>query len=260
MSMDVLLARVALRDRSLLDVVDLSVRFLMRHLSVYARVAAIVLVPMFAATWLIAAYAGWLWGWPCALLLSMFASSPFTILASRLVFEPEVPASSVLKTALFTLPRLLSCRLLQIFAVSFGFLLFVIPGIWAQVLFLFSSEVVVLEQASMSTALGRLQRLLGGNSGDVLMAMLLLLALNLGAVCLGDVVFRAVLEELLQIGAPPSLFETGGCVLGLLGFWLAVPLVATVRLFVYLNLRTRREGWDIQTRFAAMVARGEVGA
>jgi hypothetical protein len=65
-----------------------------------------------------------------------------------------------------------------------------------------------------------------------------------------------VLEELLQIHLRPSEEEIGGP-LFMFGMWLAVPLLTTARFFVYLNLRTRREGWDIQTRFAAIAARSE---
>ena len=36
---------------------------------------------------------------------------------------------------------------------------------------------------------------------------------------------------------------------------------ATTRFFVYLDVRTRAEGWDIQTRFAALARRdAEAGA
>jgi hypothetical protein len=36
---------------------------------------------------------------------------------------------------------------------------------------------------------------------------------------------------------------------------LFIPYVATARFLAYLDLRTRSEGWDIQTRFAAIALR-----
>lgn len=51
------------------------------------------------------------------------------------------------------------------------------------------------------------------------------------------------------------MFVDGGSALALLGWWLSVPFVATARFFVYLDIRTRSEGWDIQTRFAGIAAR-----
>ena len=51
------------------------------------------------------------------------------------------------------------------------------------------------------------------------------------------------------------MFREGGSWLALAGWWSALPLLATARFFVYLDIRTRSEGWDIQTRFAAIAAR-----
>lgn len=254
--MNVLEARVALRERTLLDVVDLSLRFVMSHLGAYARVSLAVLLPGFLGSWAIAAYFGWIWGWTGAVLLGMVASAPFTALASRLVFAPRVGTGDALRIALGSLARMIACRLMQILGVTTGVIFFVVPGTWVAMLFFLVSEVVVLEQASVGTAVTRLGRLLAGHSGQILMALLALNALTVAAVFLGDIVGRAVLEDLLQVKAPVSLFEAGGSPLGLLGFWLALPVLTTSRLFVYLDLRTRREGWDIQTRFAAISARG----
>ena len=52
-----------------------------------------------------------------------------------------------------------------------------------------------------------------------------------------------------EVGGPIALFSA----------WLAMPTLTVARFFVYLNLRTRREGWDIQTRFAALAARAAEG-
>ena len=73
---------------------------------------------------------------------------------------------------------------------------------------------------------------------------------------LADVAGREVLDSVLEVKPPPSMFEEGGSVLALLGFWSVLPIRATARFFVYLDVRTRSEGWDIQTRFAALAARG----
>ena len=36
---------------------------------------------------------------------------------------------------------------------------------------------------------------------------------------------------------------------------MTVPFAATCRFLLYINARTRTEGWDVQTRFAAIAAR-----
>src|SRR6202020_2688810 len=80
--MNVLEARVVLRDRTFLDVIDLAVRFLVRYWRAYAKLAAIVLPLPFLLTWGVAALGGWGWGWTVAILLSPFVAAPFTALAS----------------------------------------------------------------------------------------------------------------------------------------------------------------------------------
>ena len=252
--MNVLSAKIALRDRSLLDVLDLSVRFVVAHARAYFLMSAVVSVPGFLVSWLCAVKLGWLAGWAAAFALVSFAEAPYVVLASRLVFEEDVPTGAALGVALRALPRLIGFRLLQIASIASGAIFFLVPGVWVASLFLFGTEVIVLEQARVGASVGRMQRLGTGFFGDVLMAMLALWALYAVAIVLGDATGHAILEELLQIKVRPSEDEIGGPI-ALFALWMAVPTLTTARLLVYLNLRTRREGWDIQTRFAALAAR-----
>jgi hypothetical protein len=129
--------------------------------------------------------------------------------------------------------------------------------VWIGVSLFFIVEVAVLERATFGTALARSLRIAAGQSGHAVAAVLALLSLQLIAVALGDQIGRSVLVDLLQFSAPESLWTSGGGALALIGFWLFVPYVATARFFVYLDLRTRNEGWDIQTRFAAIALRAD---
>jgi hypothetical protein len=258
--MNVLEARVVLRDRSLLESVDLALRFLVHYWRKYALVAAIVLPPAFLLTLVIALGAGWGWGWTVAIGLGPFVAAPFTALASRLLFEPSARVGEVLRSAASALPRLIGVRMLEWCALVFLGLFLVFPAIWALALFFYVNEVMVLERASVGTGLTRLQRMLSGQSGDVIMALLFLTALHVVAVFLGDIVGRSLLEQILELPAPPSIFDAKGSVLGLLSFWGFVPFLATCRFLLYINGRTRTEGWDVQTRFAAIVARAAAEA
>jgi hypothetical protein len=49
--MDLMRARVALRERPLLDIFDLAVRFCAAHAWAYAKLSLFVLVPAFAVSW-----------------------------------------------------------------------------------------------------------------------------------------------------------------------------------------------------------------
>lgn len=258
--MNILAARVAFRERPLVDVIDLSLRFVVVHARDYAKVALAVVLPAFLASWAAASLGGWVVGWVVAIALSSLATTPFTILASRLVFE-EVPRTrDVLAAAARDLPGILVVRLLSLFALALGLLVLVVPAAWFGAVVFFVDEVKLLERADLTPAFARAQRLATSSLGTALMAHLLFLVLRVSAVALADVAGRAVLGELLQFRPPESAFSAGGSVLCLAGLFLTVPFFATGRLFAYLDVRTRSEGWDIQTRFAALAARAAADA
>jgi hypothetical protein len=87
--------------------------------------------------------------------------------------------------------------------------------------------------------------------------MFILLFAPVAAAMLADAAGREVLGTVLEIKPPPSMFTVGGSWLAMLGWWALLPLVSVLRFFVYLDIRTRTEGWDIQTRFAEIAARAE---
>lgn len=250
--MDLREARVVLRERRLLDVLDLAVRFLVSHAVPYAVVSAFVLVPCAVATVMLATHLGFTQGLMFALALSAFAEVPFTVLGSRLVFEQEVSFGQVFKTAFRRTPAVLVTRGLVAIAATLGATMFVLPGIWLAVSFFYVTEIVALEEASVGTAMSRAQRMLSGRFGDAMLAWMLLGALHLGATWLGDRALASILTDLFQITAPPKIGDPDGGVLGLVAYWMVVPYVTTARLFAYLDLRTRTEGWDVQVRFAAL--------
>jgi hypothetical protein len=216
---------------------------------------ASIVAPLGLLSWLLAARAGWALGWMGTILLALLAQAPFTVLAARLVFEPEVRVRDVLGAAVRALPRLLLIRVVQLVALLGGLLMFVLPGLWAGVALLFVVEVAILERAGLGVAISRSLRITTGQSGRPVVLALALFLLHLAATALGDDVGRFVVGSLFQFSEPPSLWVAGGSPLALVGFWIFVPYAATARFFAYLDLRTRREGWDIQTQFAAILLR-----
>jgi hypothetical protein len=253
--MDLMHARVALRERTFLDVFDLTVRFVFSHKAVFGKVALVVVVPAFLVSWAFAYVAGWAWGWAGALVMFSFAQAPFTALASRLVFEDRTRLRDALGASFRALPRLVGARILQAMGLALAGVLFVFPMAWVGTIWIFLGEIIVLEHASVGTAFTRSRQVTSSDFGDALLAWLALVLLPAVSVILMDISGRSLLEEIFEVTPPVSMFKEGGSWLALAGLFLFLPFAATARFFFYLNFRTRAEGWDIQTRFAAIAAR-----
>ena len=253
--MDLVHARVALRERPLLDVVDLSIRFCVANAGAYARLSAAVLVPGLLASFAIARLGGWALGWMAAVVLSALVDAPFVALASRLVFSERTRVREVLRATAAATPRLLVARLGQLFAFAVCLLAMGLPWLWLGSLLLFVPEVIVLEQSRPRSAWARASRIANAQLGIVMAANIVLSTLFVAGPIVADIAGRELLGTVLEIRPPRGVFAEGGSALALLGFWCLVPLRATARFFFYLDVRTRTEGWDIQTRFAALAAR-----
>jgi hypothetical protein len=255
--MDLKLARVALRERSILEVVDLAVVFMSRHRAVYLRTMLAACGPPYVVACLFGVYAGWEWAWATAVLLGAAAQAPFTILASRLVFEGEVRARDAVATALRAMPKVVVVRLAQLVATLASRTALLVPGLLAAAATLFVSEALLLERASIGSVFGRSRRIAATRFDVAVGGVFTFAVIVLGAVLLGDVGGRSIVSDVLEFRAPGSIFEAGGGWLPMLGFWIVVPFLATARFFLYLDFRTRSEGWDVQTRFAAIAARDD---
>lgn len=253
--MNLLSARVAFRDRGLADVLDLTVRFLSVHRGVVLRVGALTVLPFALVALLAGRFLGWQLAWAVALPLVILVDAPFTILASRLVFEQDVRARDVLQASLRASFRVVSARILALVLVALGTGMIVVPGIAVAAFTLFVGEVMLLERSPLGRSFARAYSVASNATGDVVLAILVLALVPIGAVLLTDVGGRMLIGEVFQFRPPRPVWSEGGSALGVLGLFLQVPFFATARFFLYLNVRTRTEGWDIQARFAALAAR-----
>jgi hypothetical protein len=258
--LDLVQARVAFRDRPLADVLDLALRFVVVHGRSYAKVVLGAVVPLAALSLLAGWKLGWTAAWAVSLPLAIVAEVPFTVLASRLVFQEHVRARDVLHAALRDGPRVVVVRALAAALIALGMTGLVVPGFWLATIFLFLGEVMLLERASVGQVFGRSQRVASSAVSEVLLGVLVLGLVPIGSVLLADIAGRTILGELLLFRPPRPFWTEGGGVLATLGLFAQVPYLATARFFLYLNVRTRAEGWDIQTRFAAVAARADEDA
>ena len=256
--MNLLAARVVLRPRSLGDVLDLTVPFCLSNRRLLWRLGLTSLLPAFALCLYVHFGRQWTWAqtWLLAVGLGDVLEGLFTTAFGELLFQqPEAVRPAAiwgrfgrrLGSYLFAL---LVARVLLALSV-----LFVPVTPFAAVHLLFVREVGLLEGASVFASIARSYRFVQRQVGACLGLLMGLLAapamMAMGAELLGD----AVVDTVLQLGSPfGELFKQGGSAYALLGFFLSVPVVAGARFLKYIDVRTRKEGWDIQLRFTAIAA------
>ncbi len=272
-------AHVVLRDRALVDVFDLAVRFVAAHAARLWRPMLALLAPGFALCWLVGVSHGWIAAWIAALALGMVAQAPFTLFASRLVFDDRASLSGALRDSVRAASALVVVRAAQAAlpasaalllalavgsenkaAIALAALFCVLIGLvslWLGALFVFAPEAAMLERGGATASLRRARALSGSSPSDALLTLVAIALVVASMVLVAEYAGRSLLEDLLQVDAPPALIEVGGSPLALAGFWLSVPYVAVARLLAYLNVRTRVEAWDVQTRFFALAARAQ---
>ncbi|PRP91707.1 hypothetical protein ENSA5_52870 [Enhygromyxa salina] len=254
-------ARVVLRPRNLSEIFDLALRFATDPAAkLYAKLGALTLLPAWGLTLAARWGLGWDWGlvWLLALALVTPIQGVFTVAVGRMMFAEEVSVAEVLGQYLRRLPAYIGALFVtrvMIGVMSLGFFL-VIPPLWMWGRCTYIHEACLLEQAGPVEAVSRASRMINRN---VMSAVALLLMLTLAAAAFvfvaESLLNDGLLEFVLQVGRPfGSLFDEGGSAAALLGLFLAVPYWATVRFLAYVDLRTRRDGWDVQLRFMAIQA------
>ena len=191
---------------------------------------------------------------------SMFAP-PVVATIGMLVFSPKVKLRDVVSMSLRrALPYWLAfipMRLATLVAAA-GLL---VPGyyVWRQAWFL--GPVVLLEGTGVADSLKRASRFAIGYHGHVAAH-----AAHAGALlCYFSFTFASLVFVLLKtvIGANvPAIdrllvYEHLNHAVGMIGFALAVPFVTMMWFFVYLDVRTRKEGWDLEIAFRASAEKME---
>lgn len=258
--MNLLAARVVLRPRTLADVLDLALPLCIANRRLLIALAAGALGPIAGlAAWL-RLHHHWGWGplWCLVLGIAFLVEGLFTVAFGELLFrEPgEVRAGSVARAFAARLPSHLVVVIGRQLAVIASAMLVFAPFILAPST-IFVGEAQLLERSSPGTAWSRSRALARNRASFCLGLWLATLALPALGAFVGDQIGNAVLGFLLQLGRPTGdLFDGGGSGFAVAGALLAVPVAAAARFLGYIDLRTRKEGWDIQLRFTAIAAEG----
>lgn len=267
--------RIVLRPRSVDEVYDLALGYLALHWRDFRSLLAVcVLVPSLVA-WLTttalepelgsegARAAGFI-------ALAIFARSLeglMTVAGGRHLFMSPTSALAGLGSALKALP---GRALVTLVIWGPSVLGLTYPGEWedfgigwvsmvglgyffTSLRPLHRSEVRTLERGSWKDTSRRLKELDRGRAGRNLGFRLLAAGGRTLCIMMGMSVAATVFDLLLQLKNIDSLVLTGAA----LAYSAAAPLVALARLFDYIDARARTDGWDIQVRFATLVARAE---
>lgn len=254
--MNLLAARVALRERKLADVLDLALPLCMSNRGPLGVIALWVLGPT-------AGLAAWLriarhWQWPalwCVVLEASFlAEGAFTAALGELLFREasEVRPRAVLRGWLGRLGAYLRVVVGRQLLLAISLVLVIVPFVQGPQT-LFVGEALLLERGTPATAWAR-SRGLARNRGPFCLGLwLATLAMPVLGAFAADQIGNAVIGFALQLGRPTGdLLAQGGSGFAVAGALLAAPIAAAARFLGYVDLRTRKEGWDIQLRFVAL--------
>ena len=257
--MNLFAARLALRPRSLTEVLDLAAPFCLANARLLGRLALVSLAPLAVLAGALRMGLRWEWLgiWWTLVPLAWLSTGLFTAgLGDAMFHDPDkVSARAVVARFLRRLPAQLLVkfvRVLVLLSCASG----VVPLLLEGPRWLFPIEATLLEKADLGAAISRSRSLGRRRAGFCLGLGVALLALPVLTVVLAEAVGGMLIQFVFQLGEPfGSLWKQGGSGFAVLGLLLAVPLAASMRFLGYIDLRTRSEGWDLQLRFAAWAER-----
>ena len=257
--MNLFSARLVLRPRLLTEVLDLAAPFCVANAGLLGRLSLTTLLPIAA----IAAGARlglrWSWGevWLLLIPLCVLAEAVFTLALGEALFRPpaEIRAAAVVGKFVRRLPLLVFMQMLRL-VVVLGCASVLVPLPLEGPRWLFIGEALLLEESSARECIRRSRALARDRLGFCLGLSVALLVLPAAMVMLAELMGGAVVGFVFQLGQPlGAVGDDGGSAFAVLGLLLSAPLAACLRFLGYIDLRTRKEGWDIQLRFASWAER-----
>ena len=260
--------RIAIRERDLLDILDLSLRVVRSHAMplILASLAGCLPVAVFNA-WLLSDVAARIdldvdapWGYFGRMLMLYFwliplATAPVTLLLGQVLFQQQPDARRIAAEFWQSLPQLMLFQLIVrgLLTVPVVTWLFPLMG-WP-----YLNEVILLERNRLRRRTGqglstyrRSKALHSGSSGDFFARWIASVLVGVGLIAAlwltlwfvrislwSDVTFD---REMYTFYLPIAL-------------WTVASYFAVVRFLSYLDLRIRREGWEIELRLRAEAAK-----
>lgn len=239
------LCRIVLRPRHPLEVLDLACVLIRHKWRPYVRLAAWILLPL----WLAASAVAWLVpGAGVAVLLVLLClgpllEAPFTRMTGLLLFQDAVGVWEVVRD---TIGRSGAMVLPFVVRATVGWIPFVDAAL------LFVTEATLLERVPAPRALQRSTLLAGGNGAQAWAGALAWYGMTAWCAGVGELAGQGIVRDILQLGEPFGSAWDGAVTPYLVGGLIAArPLYAIYRLLLYVDARTRAEGWDLQVGLRA---------
>lgn len=247
------LCHVVLRPRDPLETFDLLFVLLRVRFRALLRLTLLWVVPVC----MILALAAWWttdspWVALAAVLVGPLVQAPFTVMGGRLLFADDVGVRAVLRDTLQRVGALFAAGgIVVLVAVATSLACFVpLPFVAPWLTYL--SETALLERVGPQRGLRRAVRLTNANLGTALVSVVSRVLLTVWGALLAEGMGQAIFNTVLQLGQPFGSVFTGQVTPFLvIGIVLSHPLHALYRLLLYVDVRTREEGWDLQVGLRA---------
>lgn len=234
---------IALRPRSAIEIIDVSVEFVRRHFAALFTLAAAMLVPAIAFELVATASADPVWGslyTLAGLVLDTIASGAVVAFVAGRIIGPERSTADALRAALARFGRLVAASIVYGLLVLAGLVFFVVPGILLAARYFAMQAAIVVEDRGVGESMTRSSELTRGS-----------LARTIGIFGTAWVVYLVAMFGIQLIAE--GLFNPQAQVLATGVVQAALhPFLATLTTLLYFDLRVRREGLDM----AAMLASG----
>jgi hypothetical protein len=231
---------------------DLALRLMREHWLPIAKMA-LILVPVLAAGAVASSWTGGHWAVAiAAVLLAPVLKAPFTLLVGRLLFAEQVAIGGVLVDTARRAPTLIATWGVTIaLLASTGLSLFLLAPVVHGGL-LYTPEAALLERVEVRRCLRRSGRLAGQHVAAAAAGVASFFALCGWGALVGDAAGEALTDALLQIGTPfGTVWEGQFTPWAFAGVIAVHPVHAVYRLLLYIDARTRTEGWDLQVALRA---------
>jgi hypothetical protein len=258
---------IAVRERDYLEILDLALHVIQRFMAPLTVALLAGIVPLALASHYLFIDsapleddAGWRWeyGWRVclwAVFLAPLASAPATLLLGQALFMERVSARRIARDVLGSLPQLV---FFQIF-IRGALLLFILSSFIPFVFHPYLSEIILLERnpvfaskKNRITTMRRSSTLHSGSGGELFGRWL---GSMLVGGLLGTMLLLALTGCMQWMNGTANLDRTTFAACLHIAVWTVVGYFTVVRFLSYLDLRIRREGWEVELKMRAEAAR-----